>query len=453
MNTPIVTEIHIERCRALLEFLEQQLQADAAEALRALVAAAKPTPETPLEAPQDWKQADGLLYTVRDGANWNEISVTQANGSRATAARTERATELLAMLSSHARVREATSRRPDAHLVSRCRELIELAEAGESPQEAIRALAATYDARIDDSERRKMAISQTYHDAMRAVLDAYDREGQPACVGEPYAPRFDEEAFQRLTANGEVAWADVEDPAQWVRDLRAGDESSCSGLPADAPERQAPMSLTCVWENFPGYLIDHCEGEVISEEFLQHALAAMLKNEQYAPRGTLTRDASAAARASLEDAAALDDPLSASEVETDAMRDAFEESAFYFNGESPVRRIEDWAVWRDAWKAARRSTRVEPIGYIDRREIPRLSNYKATIWPGVNEIDAVPVYLKPCSVPASSTGARFSPAQVNAGVAALYLGVHDGLDEQALVKAIAGDMRETEGTATPQARC
>lgn len=33
-----------------------------------------------------------------------------------------------------------------------------------------------------------------------------------------------------------------------------------------------------------------------------------------------------------------------------------------------------------------------PIGYIDRKDVARLSNYKATIWPGTNEIDAVPVY-------------------------------------------------------------
>ncbi len=33
-----------------------------------------------------------------------------------------------------------------------------------------------------------------------------------------------------------------------------------------------------------------------------------------------------------------------------------------------------------------------PIGYINRPDIARLSNYKATIWPSANEIDAVAVY-------------------------------------------------------------
>jgi hypothetical protein len=35
------------------------------------------------------------------------------------------------------------------------------------------------------------------------------------------------------------------------------------------------------WENLTCYLIDKCEGKVISEEFLQHALTAMLADPQY----------------------------------------------------------------------------------------------------------------------------------------------------------------------------
>jgi hypothetical protein len=34
-----------------------------------------------------------------------------------------------------------------------------------------------------------------------------------------------------------------------------------------------------------------------------------------------------------------------------------------------------------------------PAGYIDRKDLVRLSNCRATIWPGTNEIDAVPVFL------------------------------------------------------------
>jgi hypothetical protein len=36
----------------------------------------------------------------------------------------------------------------------------------------------------------------------------------------PYKPEFDEAAFNRMTAAGEKAWADVPDAAQWVREQR-----------------------------------------------------------------------------------------------------------------------------------------------------------------------------------------------------------------------------------------
>lgn len=40
-------------------------------------------------------------------------------------------------------------------------------------------------------------------------------------------------------------------------------------------------SVPVPWENLPCYLIDKCEGQVISEEFLQRALIAMLSDPQY----------------------------------------------------------------------------------------------------------------------------------------------------------------------------
>ena len=49
------------------------------------------------------------------------------------------------------------------------------------------------------------------------------------------------------------------------------------------PAAQA-QPVTVPWENFPSYLIDHCEGDVISEEGLQFALSKMLSNPQYAPQ-------------------------------------------------------------------------------------------------------------------------------------------------------------------------
>ena len=37
-----------------------------------------------------------------------------------------------------------------------------------------------------------------------------------------YQPSYNEEALERFTAKGTVAWADVPDAAQWVRDVRGG---------------------------------------------------------------------------------------------------------------------------------------------------------------------------------------------------------------------------------------
>ncbi|MFZ3118081.1 MAG: hypothetical protein WA159_07155 [Variovorax sp.] len=39
-----------------------------------------------------------------------------------------------------------------------------------------------------------------------------------------YAPKFDADAFDRLTRKGAEAWKEVDDPAQWVRQLRGSNE-------------------------------------------------------------------------------------------------------------------------------------------------------------------------------------------------------------------------------------
>lgn len=49
---------------------------------------------------------------------------------------------------------------------------------------------------------------------------------------------------------------------------------------------RAAHAIWSIWESLPGYLIDHCEGEIVSEEMLQRALEAMLKDPKYAaPKG------------------------------------------------------------------------------------------------------------------------------------------------------------------------
>lgn len=51
---------------------------------------------------------------------------------------------------------------------------------------------------------------------------------------------------------------------------------------AQSPVAGPAAPVAVPWDNFPAYLIDHCEGQTITEEGLQRALSAMLANPQYA---------------------------------------------------------------------------------------------------------------------------------------------------------------------------
>lgn len=44
----------------------------------------------------------------------------------------------------------------------------------------------------------------------------------------------------------------------------------------------ADEGQSVLWENFPAYLIDHCEGDIVTEEGIQRALANMLDDPKYA---------------------------------------------------------------------------------------------------------------------------------------------------------------------------
>ncbi|HEL5401698.1 TPA: hypothetical protein UOJ25_001812 [Stenotrophomonas maltophilia] len=59
-------------------------------------------------------------------------------------------------------------------------------------------------------------------------------------------------------------------PTHWAPYVTLSAQPSTGGQDAPFP-----------WENFPAYLIDKCEGDTISEEGLQHALAAMAEDERY----------------------------------------------------------------------------------------------------------------------------------------------------------------------------
>ncbi|WP_171963133.1 hypothetical protein [Bordetella trematum] len=54
----------------------------------------------------------------------------------------------------------------------------------------------------------------------------------------------------------------------------------CSAALASDPV--AGEAQPVAWENFPAYLIDHCEGDTITEEGIQRALSNMLIDQKYA---------------------------------------------------------------------------------------------------------------------------------------------------------------------------
>ncbi|WP_329767347.1 hypothetical protein [Stenotrophomonas maltophilia] len=64
--------------------------------------------------------------------------------------------------------------------------------------------------------------------------------------------------------------------AQPERELHTAECPNMSHLAA-----RQPVGVAFPWENFPAYLIDKCEGDTISEEGLQQALASMAKDERY----------------------------------------------------------------------------------------------------------------------------------------------------------------------------
>lgn len=69
-------------------------------------------------------------------------------------------------------------------------------------------------------------VYRNVHVRIRAKYNVNTGEMKDAALVEfvDYSPAFDEEAFERLTSKGRQAWADVKDPAAWVRQLRGSEE-------------------------------------------------------------------------------------------------------------------------------------------------------------------------------------------------------------------------------------
>ena len=50
---------------------------------------------------------------------------------------------------------------------------------------------------------------------------------------------------------------------------------------ANAAQSVPVVGEPVAWDNFPGYLIDHQEGSIVTEENLQFWLSAFIKNTDY----------------------------------------------------------------------------------------------------------------------------------------------------------------------------
>jgi hypothetical protein len=85
----------------------------------------------------------------------------------------------------------------------------------------------------------------------------------------------------------ETAWRCGYYDAGYTHDSAYADEkaSKCADeILADAPQSPVePLTDGVRWDLFPGWLIDHCEGDIISEEGLQFALADMLRHDSVTP--------------------------------------------------------------------------------------------------------------------------------------------------------------------------
>jgi len=98
-----------------------------------------------------------------------------------------------------------------------------------------------------------------------------------------YAIRAALQSVAHLLPSGERGGVDEDTFVQPVPDHcdRIVWRGKYYGLAALAQPAQVAGVDGFRWDNFPGWLIDKCEGETISEEFLQHQVAEMLKDSRY----------------------------------------------------------------------------------------------------------------------------------------------------------------------------
>jgi hypothetical protein len=86
--------------------------------------------------------------------------------------------------------------------------------------------------------------------------------------------------FQALLTDAMVAAKTGQNPTVVSEKVRA--LTDCIDAHSARQAQAAPQAVDGVhWDLFPGYLIDHCEGDTISEEGLQHRLSDMLLSANY----------------------------------------------------------------------------------------------------------------------------------------------------------------------------
>lgn len=79
------------------------------------------------------------------------------------------------------------------------------------------------DKRLIKAEKTNL-VYQEVHLRVRAELNIRTKQLREVSLIEfvKYEPRFDEVQFNKAVERGGKSWSDVEDPAQWVKDLRGG---------------------------------------------------------------------------------------------------------------------------------------------------------------------------------------------------------------------------------------
>lgn len=65
-----------------------------------------------------------------------------------------------------------------------------------------------------------------------------------------------------------------------LEQMNAAQKKTIEDLTAEVKKLKVEVKENAIWSRFAGYLLDHCEGQTIYEESLQHWMADMLEAEK-----------------------------------------------------------------------------------------------------------------------------------------------------------------------------